>query len=190
MVHRPPPLSRRALLQGGLGLGALAAFGAPGIRALGASDAIQSDQYFLFCYFQGGWDLLLSLDPRDPAIFRNDTKKLTGIQTGFDLLPGSASLVRTSVDDMVFGPYIGALADHADKLVVVRGMSMDTLTHEVGLRPVSASRSTSPLASVTSITRQKRRRVLTLSTATPAARLSISTSVATPTNRSSNSLRR
>lgn len=134
MTHRPSPLSRRALLKGGLGLGALAAFGAPGIRALGAADTITSDQYFIFCYFQGGWDLLLGLDPRDPAIFRNDTKKLTGIQTGFELLPGTASLVRTSVDGMEFGPYIGALADHADKLVVVRGMSMDTLTHEVGRR--------------------------------------------------------
>lgn len=146
MTTRPPPLSRRALLQGGLGLGALAAFGAPGIRALGASDAIASDQYFIFCYFQGGWDLLLGLDPRDPAVFRNDTRKLTGIQTGFELLPGHASLVRTSVDDLVFGPYIGALADHAERLVVVRGMSMDTLTHEVGRRRFLTGRPPAGLA--------------------------------------------
>ncbi len=34
----------------------------------------------------------------------------------------------------VIGHPIGDLADHAEKLCVVRGMSMDTLTHEVGRR--------------------------------------------------------
>ena len=32
------------------------------------------------------------------------------------------------------GPYIGALANHDDKLAIVRGMSMETLTHEAGRR--------------------------------------------------------
>ena len=33
-----------------------------------------------------------------------------------------------------FGPYIGDLASHSEKLAVVRGMSMETLTHEAGRR--------------------------------------------------------
>ena len=35
---------------------------------------------------------------------------------------------------MTFGPAIGNLAQHADKLTVIRGMSMDTLTHATGMR--------------------------------------------------------
>ena len=35
---------------------------------------------------------------------------------------------------LTFGPAIGGLAAHADKLSVVRGMSMDTLTHAAGMR--------------------------------------------------------
>ena len=35
---------------------------------------------------------------------------------------------------MTFGPYLGDLLGHASKLAVVRGISMDTLTHEVGRR--------------------------------------------------------
>ena len=27
------------------------------------------DRYYIFCYFGGGWDVFLSLDPRDPRDF-------------------------------------------------------------------------------------------------------------------------
>lgn len=132
----PHGLTRRKLL-GRAPAGLLAAFaagltlGRPSIGRAGTG----SDTRFVFCYFEGGWDLLLSLDPRDPALFRDDLKKSTRIQCGYDQL-GSRyqELVTTSVDGMVFGPAIGGLARHADKLCVVRGMSMDTLTHEVGRR--------------------------------------------------------
>lgn len=127
--------TRRALLRGALGAGVLSAFRAPLVRRATASQGDLRDRYFIFCYFNGGWDLLLSLDPRDPALFRDDLKKVTRIQPGFEELDGAYSgLVETAVEGMVFGPAIGAIADHADKLCVVRGMSMETLTHEVGRR--------------------------------------------------------
>lgn len=126
-------------MRGGMAtLGGLAAFrGGPLLLPTRAyADSLQTnDRYFIFCYFDGGWDLLMSLDPRDPAVFRDDLKKTTRIQTGWEQLSSSyQGMVETSIDGMVFGPAIGDLARHADKLCVVRGMSMDTLTHEVGRR--------------------------------------------------------
>ena len=123
--------SRRQLLSS-LAFGGAACFaGLPGlVRAAEATD-----RYFIFCYFNGGWDLLLSLDPRDPDVFRSDLKKTTRIEPGYELLSSSyQENVETSVEGMTFGPAIGGLADHAERLCVVRGMSMDTLTHEVGRR--------------------------------------------------------
>ena len=90
-------------------------------------------RYYIFCYFPGGWDILLSLDPRDPARFTNGNVRTTQIQTGYEMLQGSdGNLVRSA--GMTFGPYIGALGQHAQDIAFIRGISMDTLTHEVGRR--------------------------------------------------------
>jgi len=89
-------------------------------------------RFYVFAYFAGGWDTLLGLDPRDPIAFNEDNLASTRIQPAYDLIAG-ADLVRTS-DGTMFGPFIGSLADHWEKLAVVRGMSMETLTHEVGRR--------------------------------------------------------
>ena len=128
-----PILSRRSALTAGLSLGGLSLFG-PGLSRLAQAAELQ-DRYYIFCYFNGGWDLLLSLDPRDPGEFRDDLKKTTLIDTGYSALSSKyGELVSSNVPDMIFGPCVGGLVEHADKLTVVRGMSMDTLTHEVGRR--------------------------------------------------------
>ncbi|MCA9568897.1 MAG: DUF1501 domain-containing protein [Myxococcales bacterium] len=129
--------TRRDVLTALLGTGALSAFTGfnPILLPSARAQEVATDRYFLFCYFSGGWDLLMSLDPRDPSVFSPDLKKVTRIETGFEKLPADRrELVSTSVEAMKFGPYIGRLAQHADKLCVVRGLSMDTLTHEVGRR--------------------------------------------------------
>lgn len=132
--------SRRQFLGGALAMGAgLTALANPfsrmGVQQALASAGQLTDRHFIFCYFSGGWDLLISLDPRDPAIFREDLKKVTLIQPGYHLLASNRrELVTTSVPDIVFGPFIGDMARHADKVSLIRGMSMDTLTHEVGRR--------------------------------------------------------
>lgn len=129
-----PLLTRRSALTAGLVLGGVAAL-SPAMSRLARAAELQ-DRYFIFCYFNGGWDLLLSLDPRDPGEFRDDLKKSTLIETGFSDLSSKYGddLVGSSVPGMNFGPCTGRLVDHADKLTLVRGMSMDTLTHEVGRR--------------------------------------------------------
>ena len=129
-------LTRRSLLGHGLISGAgLAAFGAMDpVRQLAFGAGPEApERYYVFAYFSGGWDILLGLDPRDPSVFTEENVRNTRIQPAYDQLENSdGQLVR--VGNMTFGPYIGELAQHADRLAVVRGMSMETLTHEAGRR--------------------------------------------------------
>ncbi|MDQ3031634.1 MAG: DUF1501 domain-containing protein [Myxococcota bacterium] len=125
--------ARDLLIVGG-GLGAFGG-GLGGIvqlaRAGGAAEA--GHRHHVFAYFSGGWDVLLSLDPRDPADFPEEDVNDHRILPGYDRLQGSDGALITA-GGMTFGPYIGGLARHADRLGVIRGMSMETLTHEVGRR--------------------------------------------------------
>ena len=133
-----PKPSRRQLLLGGAAVGASAAFGGLGplVRLAQAGGAVATDRYFIFCYFGGGWDLLLSLDPRDPAVFTPEVMAATRIQPGYELLDDEGHITApfTTPSGLYVGPYIGDLAAHHDKLAIVRGMSMETLTHEAGRR--------------------------------------------------------
>ncbi len=125
---------RNALFAGGAlatvaGLGGLA----PVVSLAQAQNAAVDPKYFIFCYFSGGWDILLGLDPRDPRLFTDGNLRTTRIQPGYGLLTGNRDII-TAPNGMQFGPFIGELAAHADRLAILRGMSMDTLTHEVGRR--------------------------------------------------------
>lgn len=99
-----------------------------------AHAASGSDLHFIFAYFSGGWDILLGLDPRDPARFDSENLASTLIQPAYELLVNRPNAMPITAGGLTFGPYIGELARHADKLAVIRGMSMETLTHEAGRR--------------------------------------------------------
>ena len=87
------PLHRRDFLRGSLAAGA-------GLATLGGLDPLQQlsyaqqtnpdapDRYYIFCYFSGGWDVLLGLDPRDPRDFPSETESLrhSRIQPGYETL--------------------------------------------------------------------------------------------------------
>lgn len=139
MIDSKP--TRRGLLRGALSIGAAGLAGFSGLgslarlaRAADSPFALQ-DRYFVFVYFSGGWDVMLGLDPRDPIAFSAANAPLTKIQPAYELLDDDSNDGAPIVaGGLTFGPYIGDLANHVDKLAVVRGMSMDTLTHEVGRR--------------------------------------------------------
>lgn len=131
--------SRRELLRSALmiGGGSAAFCGAGPLTRLADAEEAHPDapqRFYIFCYFGGGWDTLLSLDPRDPAVFTEENVPQTLIQPGYDRLVDSDGQLRVAGNGMVFGPHIGDLADHAERLAIVRGMSMETLTHEAGRR--------------------------------------------------------
>jgi uncharacterized protein (DUF1501 family) len=139
------PLTRRHFLKAASAFMGANLLGVTPFRSFAqAADLAPADRCFVFVYFSGGWDVLLSLDPRDPSVFTAERVNETRILPGYDLLANDASfpvdLVRpapragAAAPTMEFGPAIGRLADHYDKLAVVRGINMTTVAHEVGFR--------------------------------------------------------
>jgi uncharacterized protein (DUF1501 family) len=141
--------SRRRFLEiMGLGAGvvALDSFTLP-LSALAATP--ESQQLLLFVYCSGGWDQLLCWDPRpnDNPLYQTNERYAgpgtSGIYPGYDLVSDSgvqAVLAQSPSGiqkrgNLSFGPAVPeALLAHASDLCLVRGMSMDTLSHEVGRR--------------------------------------------------------
>lgn len=99
---------------------------------------------FVFCYFNGGWDQTLALDPRDPKKFDDSSKKLadTGIELGWDRLPNSfddgtrveRQPFLNSRKEIMFGPAMLPMVPHMKDCCVVRGVMMDTVAHDIGRR--------------------------------------------------------
>lgn len=139
-------LSRRSLLQGLVGVSGLwaaegALRGSP-LAPLAFAQGVQpnhrvvseQDRYYIFCYFSGGWDILLGLDPRDPRNYGDDRIRVTLTQPAYDQLAGVGRDIIHAPNGLSFGPHIGGLIRYADQLAIVRGMSMDTLSHSSGRR--------------------------------------------------------
>lgn len=142
-VRRTGRLARRGFLTSLLGgAGALAASQLlPAFRptpAHAGANVTDSPPILLICNFEGGWDTLLCLDPRDnqqygasaaitPAY--QDHASLSGVLAG-----NGSGLVQPVGSNIVFGPAIGDLSRHFSDLAVIRGVNMGTLTHEVGMR--------------------------------------------------------
>jgi hypothetical protein len=134
--------TRRSAILAGLAAGAgVSSFGglSPLTRLAHAGDPAAEPRFFIFCYFGGAWDVLLSLDPREPEFFPPEYVATTLIQPGYDLLdiddPNHDRYpFRTRNSNLLVGPYIGELRDHDERLCIVRGMSSETLTHEAGRR--------------------------------------------------------
>ena len=100
-------------------------------RASNANPTV-TDQHFVFAHFLGGWDAILTVDPKDPEIY--DDNELTvaefGVETGYGSLGFTDDpRIFTDVDGLIFGPYIGDLADFAARISVVRGMTITSVAH-------------------------------------------------------------
>jgi uncharacterized protein (DUF1501 family) len=123
-----PHLSRRfVLLGGGLALGGALA----GLRQIRQVVAATPDDElrFIHVYLNGGWDVLLGPDPRDPA----------GTYSGIDL--GTTRLaaefqqptqVTLGGQTALVGPTMTGMSEHFDKLTIFRGVNMNTVAHATG----------------------------------------------------------
>lgn len=149
MADTNRPFSRRKLLAtAGLGTGAFVLADVLGPNLAGATGVdIHKLPLLIFCEFSGGWDTLLSLDPRDhtdPKYSDPNNK----VHTGYDLVAdeddavasvmastGNTGLVTPNGSNISFGPAMEKIAHaHYQDLCVVRGVDMGTLTHSVGRR--------------------------------------------------------
>lgn len=138
--------TRRRFFGGAAGVAGAAAAGALGFTSLARADLpLPAGRAFLFCYFPGGWDQLMLLDPRDPTRFLDSERSRTLIELRYNELEGylgyRAQLVRPRAPSpFVFGPLATRagrsvnLADFADRMAVIRGINMAALGHEVAFR--------------------------------------------------------
>lgn len=121
--NHTPQLGRRALLQGALGGAAVYALWP--IRPLLAQDT--TGHRFVACFLDGGWDVLLAGDPRDPA------GNYEGIDLGLNLLAGEFQdpfPVSMGGTEQLWGPTMRALEPHADLATFFRGINMNTVSHD------------------------------------------------------------
>lgn len=137
-------LSRRDLLRGTGALvaaGGLAAAVRPVMSALAAPAVSGADEYFVFLSASGGWDVTLWADPRnerrgiiEPAT--TATVDPGGISRWVDapLAAGEKTFrpVTPPGAPFVLGPAIGDLADIADRITLVNGLAMNTVSHPDG----------------------------------------------------------
>ncbi|AUX43383.1 hypothetical protein SOCE26_048310 [Sorangium cellulosum] len=132
--------NRRTFLKALTGAAALAAAGSPVLRALAAPPGGEHE-YFIFIDIAGGWDVLLWSDPRnerrglvDPPSTEN--LRTEGLRRWVDrpLEAGASTFepVRPPGSNLVFGPAIGALAELHDRLTLVNGIAMNTVSHPDG----------------------------------------------------------
>ncbi len=153
--------TRRDFLQAMLMTSGAAAFGGLSMGHLGhllAASPLQPGapdhrRRFIFCYFDGGWDALLGADPRDPAIFTDEARGQTLIQPAYGRLPAAWSRGGTEGNGLHFdptlnlalGPAAAPVWRHRRELCAVRGVNMNTVTHEVGRRYLLTGRMPSGL---------------------------------------------
>lgn len=145
--------SRRALLRGA---GAAAVAGAsawlagPVLSALAnAPDSKEGskgsqDEYFVFIQAAGGWDVTLWSDPRnekkgivDPATTDNLDSTLLRRWREAPFSGGTSStrtfeIVTPKGTPFRLGPALGELLDLADRLTIVNGLEMNTVSHPDG----------------------------------------------------------
>ena len=125
--------TRRTFLLGALGAsGTLALTDLLSIAKASNATPTVTDQYFVFAHFLGGWDAIITLDPKDPAIF--DDTPLTiaeyGVETGYDALGFTEDpRIETDVEGMFLGPYAQDLAEFASRMSIVRGMTVSSVAH-------------------------------------------------------------
>lgn len=100
-----------------------------------------TEQYFVFIHASGGWDVTLWADPRnertglvEPASTDNtDVAGLTRWKRAtLDGDTDTFEILAPSDVAMTFGPGIGDLYDLRDRLTIINGLAMNTVSHPDG----------------------------------------------------------
>lgn len=140
---KPTDKQRRTFLKV-LGAGAAAATTSPMFEALAQMmPGAPSTEFFIFIHAQGGWDITVSLDPRNvkqdivmPA--STDSIDPSGLLhwTDAPVRDGLTSFVpyRPAGSNITFGPAIGLMGDNRrfERMCVINGIAMNTVSHPDG----------------------------------------------------------
>ncbi len=98
-----------------------------------AAAAVAPQRRFVFAYFEGGWDLLLGLDPRDPGTTSPTEDRIDPAYAQLAAMYQARGIQERR--GMSFGPAVPAsMLDHASDLAIVNGIDPGTAAHEVGRR--------------------------------------------------------
>lgn len=130
-------MNRRTLLA------TLAAVGGASVVTHGkpAPAAPTPDEFFIFIHGTGGWDVTLWADPRnerkgiiDPASTLNTDAGAIRLwkDAPLDDDERTFQIVQPSGCKIPFGPGIGKLVEHADRLTLINGLAMNTVSHPDG----------------------------------------------------------
>jgi hypothetical protein len=106
-------------------LGGAATYALWPIRPLLAQDT--TGHRFVACFLDGGWDVLLAADPRDPS------GSYEGIDLGLNRLAAEFQdprPVSMGGSEHLWGPTMLALEPHADLATIFRGINMNTVSHD------------------------------------------------------------
>lgn len=125
-------MNRRQLL-GMLGFGGVATL-CRRVTAAAATAASPAD-YFIFIHAAGGWDVMLWADPRNerkglvepPSLANTNVGGLERWKTA-----GNTFEPIVSPTGQRFGPAIGQLYELRDRLTIVNGIAMNTVSHDDG----------------------------------------------------------
>jgi hypothetical protein len=132
-------MRRRTALQVLGGAAGAVVFG----RAL-ANNAARSqagDEYFVFIHAVGGWDVTLWSDPRNERVGiieppSSDNTDSAGVRLWKDAaLTGSSrtfEIISPSNVGMRLGPAIGGLYELRDRMTIINGLAMNTVSHTDG----------------------------------------------------------
>jgi hypothetical protein len=99
------------------------------------------DEFFIFIHASGGWDVTLWSDPRNERVglvepASTDNTDVTNLRrwvaAPLDGDTRTFELVRPPGSNITFGPAIGDLGDMFDRLTLVNGLEMDTVSHPDG----------------------------------------------------------
>jgi hypothetical protein len=106
-----------------------------------ADPPVASDEFFVLIHASGGWDVTLSLDPRNERRGLIEPGSTDTIDTApirlwrnapLDADTSTFEIIRPSGSSLRLGPAIGDLADMPDRLTIINGLAMNTVSHPDG----------------------------------------------------------
>lgn len=106
-----------------------------------ADPPVASDEFFVLIHASGGWDVTLSLDPRNERRGLIEPGSTDTIDTApirrwrnapLDSDTSTFEIFRPAGSSLRLGPAIGNLGDIPDRLTIINGLAMNTVSHTDG----------------------------------------------------------